>query len=833
MAHRSLVERLRSWVRWPTSRHRRFHPLQIGLVILVAGWLPLILTLFLSYSSLRETLERRLIVDRRTLVNSLSSLIGYDLVRTSEVMRHYQTLPATTSMVSETPGDRRVQDWLAAIYYGQPRIDGMFLADKEGRIVAALPRDEAMIGAPYPAESQLGAAPGREGAVISPIHHRAPDNRMVTAIIAPVRGPGGELLGYIGSQILVERLGRRLMEYNFGEESHAQVLDQTGVPLFEKDFQPRNSLVPAASPLVQLLREDTDGIFNYNGELYTSFEIEETNWVALLRQPVEVAYRPLRQFVKKGTFLALWMLGGTALVALAISRIYARQLSANERVEREMLFSEIILSSMPIGVGVFDPTDGRLVKINAQLRDMAGKFGQAEGPAKHFTDLGFTTPEMFEKTVNHRQPFIVSERQVEDQIGQQHFLSLTVFPMEGPRETLQGVLLVAVDTTGEASVRRELMAANVAKDQFLAALSHELRNPLSPIVTMVDELEERTGSDPENRAALEVIRRNVSLEARLIDDLLDVTRIAHNKLKLTLEMVDAHEVIESALQICRQDADDKDIKLEQQFEASRFQLRADPARLNQVFWNLIKNAVKFTPAGGRITVRTWNEGPYFVSEVRDTGAGIALDRLDSIFERFEQGGAAVTRQFGGLGLGLAISKAMVEAHGGSIRAESDGLGTGARFVIRLNYTVSESASSRSIVPAVEPDTGPASRPVVVKSGHRILLVDDHPDTLRGMQRLLERRGFSVVTAGSLGEAREVAAREDFDLLISDLGLPDGSGLELMEGLRSERPDLIGIAISGYGMESDRAKTRQAGFSEHLIKPVDLAQLTEALRRLLG
>lgn len=830
MALRSLVEKLgKRWQR-PTGQHRRFHPSQIALVILVAGWLPLLLTLLLTYSSLRKTLERRLIVDRRTLIDSVSSLIAYDLTRPGEVMQYYQTLPQIEGVIQLPPGDPRAQTWLESVYYGQPRIDGMFLADPSGRILAALPRDEAMIGTIYPRSSQIESARQIEGYFISPVHHRSPDNRKITAMVVALRGPAGELRGYIGAQVLIERIGRRLKEYDFGESSTAQLFDQNGVPLFQSDLQPREKLTPGAASLLEILREDQDGVFTYESDFFTSSEVDDTGWIALLRQPLKIAYAPLRTFVGKASLLALWMLAGTAVVAVGISRIYARQLAADERVQREMLFSEKVLSSMPIGVGVFDPQDRRMLKMNEHLSEMVKKFGACQSSGPGFDELGFTSPEMFDKTVRHNWPFVASEIEVEDREGEENFLSLTVFPIQGPRDRLQGVLLVAVDTTSESSVRRQLKAANVAKDQFLASLSHELRNPLSPIVAMVDELEAQTGLDEEGRRALEVIRRNVSLEARLIDDLLDVTRIAHNKLQLSLAKVDAHSVIEDAVQVCRSEIVAKEVSIKIRLEAVRHRLQADGARLSQVFWNLIKNAVKFTPSGGVVSIRTWNEGDRFLAEVADTGGGIEPDRLKNIFERFEQGGTAVTRQFGGLGLGLAISKAMLDAHGAGIRAESEGLGKGARFTIIFEKALADEVTE----PATQtvPD-GPPRQTRGEGTSARILLVDDHTDTSSGMKRLLERRGYEVVTAENVADALKTAGSSSFDLLISDLGLPDGSGLELMKDLRRTHPEMPGIAISGFGMESDHANTREAGFSEHLIKPVDLERLTAAIAKLLG
>src|SRR5256886_9081992 len=219
----------------------------------------------------------------------------------------------------------------------------------------------------------------------------------------------------------------------------------------------------------------------------------------------------------------------------------------------------------------------------------------------------------------------------------------------------------------------DVCSSDLAKDQFLALLSHELRNPLSPVIAMVAELEAHLADSAEVRQALDVIRRNVELEARLIDDLLDITRIAKGKLKLSLEPVSVHNVLQRALEICREEISQKALEIELNLNAHDHFVQGDPARLQQVFWNLIKNSVKFTDAGGRISLATSNPQPGQLEiDVSDTGIGIESDKVSKIFTAFEQGQSSITRKFGGLGLGLAISKAMVLAHGGIISASSPG-----------------------------------------------------------------------------------------------------------------------------------------------------------------
>ena len=372
-------------------------------------------------------------------------------------------------------------------------------------------------------------------------------------------------------------------------------------------------------------------------------------------------------------------------------------------------------------------------------------------------------------------------------------------------------------------------AANKAKDQFLAVLSHELRTPLTPVLSTVQALESEPGLTPELRASIDMIRRNVELEARLIDDLLDLTRIAKGKLELHPQTVDAHESVRDALDICRDEIHTKGLKLSVELTAARRHVRADSARLQQVLWNLIKNAVKFTPEGGTITLRTSNlpaprpgpngnpphgaAGERLLVEVRDTGIGIEPHVLPRIFDAFEQGERSITRRFGGLGLGLAISKALIDMQGGRLSADSAGPNKGAVFTVDL-ATVE--------APVARTHCAGSSTPAAPADLH-ILLVDDHEDTARAMGRLLQRLGYRITTAGSVGSALDAFGRESIDLVISDIGLPDGSGLELMRQIRQQKP-VRGIALSGFGMEEDVRKSRDAGFSQHLTKPINFQKL---------
>src|SRR4030095_8610231 len=312
-----------------------------------------------------------------------------------------------------------------------------------------------------------------------------------------------------------------------------------------------------------------------------------------------------------------------------------------------------------------------------------------------------------------------------------------------------------------------------------------------------------------------MIRRNVELEARLIDDLLDLTRIDQGKVQLNFEIVDAHKLLQNALEICQPEIDRKHLHCSLNLGGQKVHMRADPARLQQIFWNLINNAVKFTPRNGQITIMTGNDSDQQLRlEITDTGMGIEAEALPKIFDAFEQGGRT---QLGGLGLGLAISKTLVEAHHGTITAQSDGRNKGSTFTLIFP---TRDRSKAQIAPAV-------SRTLAQRQPMRILLVEDHEDTNRSLTNLLRRRGYQVQSALTFQSALELRAKGEFDVLISDLGLPDGSGIDLIQKLASKPP--LGIALTGFGMEQDIRKSREVGFQHHLVKPIDLNKLDSLIQ----
>jgi signal transduction histidine kinase/CheY-like chemotaxis protein len=371
--------------------------------------------------------------------------------------------------------------------------------------------------------------------------------------------------------------------------------------------------------------------------------------------------------------------------------------------------------------------------------------------------------------------------------------------------------------------RATVEAANRTKDNFLAMLSHELRTPLTPVLAALDALKSEPQPAKDVDATLAMMRRNIELESQLIDDLLDLTRITKDKLHLEFEPVDAHQAVHNVIDMCASEAHGKKLQVRLDLHATDFRVMADPAKFQQIIWNLFKNAIKFTGENGAITISSANHLPHILTlAVSDTGIGIEPEIMERIFNPFEQGERSFQRRFGGLGLGLTISKSLAQAHGASLIAKSEGTGRGATFLLTMKTAELDEASAKPRT--LDAQTPPASL--------RILLVDDHPDTCAALERLLKLRGHSVAAAHSMRGALEIAAGDSFDLLISDVGLPDGNGMDLLRYLRTQKP-IRGIAISGFGMDADISKSREAGFSEHLVKPVKLEKLEAAIARVMA
>ncbi|HSJ99488.1 MAG TPA: ATP-binding protein, partial [Myxococcota bacterium] len=381
----------------------------------------------------------------------------------------------------------------------------------------------------------------------------------------------------------------------------------------------------------------------------------------------------------------------------------------------------------------------------------------------------------------------------------------------------------------ERAARAEAEAVNRSKDEFVAIVSHELRTPLSAISGWVQLLQGGSLDEAQRSHAIEVIARNTRLQAQLINDLLDVSRMVTGNLRVEMRPVELATVLASAVDAVRPDADKRRVEVFVELQPSAGLVEGDPDRLQQIVWNLLSNAIKFTPAGGRVDVALTSDGKEVALTVCDTGIGISPELLPHIFERFRQGVSTASRSQGGLGIGLALVLHLVELHGGQIDAESGGEGRGACFTVRL--PACEQPALRAAADPGTPPVEPAVAGDEALAGLRALVVDDDDDARELVATVLARAGAAVVTAASAAEAlRELDASHP-DLLVSDIAMPGVTGLELMQEIRRRRgASFPAVALSAYGRAEDRDRALGAGFDFHLVKPVDARALVVAVAR---
>jgi two-component system CheB/CheR fusion protein len=519
--------------------------------------------------------------------------------------------------------------------------------------------------------------------------------------------------------------------------------------------------------------------------------------------------------------------------------------------EREIEIALCVFREANDALVVFDPRDRRVVDVNPAALRLTGFERKAALGLRIADLLSAPDPNDFKRLLaaclttgffHSQEGYFLSRRDgapipVNVSVSRIHTspdpLGLAMIRDISRRNQIESELRKARDEL-ESRVRQrtaELLQAKEAaesagrvKDRFLSVLSHELRTPLTPVLAVVSALLDGPGASSTLRPTLEMIRRSITLEARLIDDLLDVMLTQRGQLRLDTERVDAHGLIQQAIQGCGHEADAAGARVVARLSALDHFVEADPSRFRQVVWNLVQNAVKCVDEGGTIRVATRDaEGGRLVVTVADDGRGIEPEVLPKIFEPFEQGQTPQRQRLSGLGLGLSISRTIVEGHGGRLTASSEGPGRGATFTFDIPAVPAPIPSPSPIRSPTPTDPGP-DRPAA-----RLLLVEDNKDILRYLKLVLEMRGHQVRTAIDLASARSELDRP-FDLLISDIELPDGSGLDLMRELRGRVP---GLAISGFGAPDDIQMSLDAGFARHLTKPVETGRLEAAIREVIA
>jgi PAS domain S-box-containing protein len=558
--------------------------------------------------------------------------------------------------------------------------------------------------------------------------------------------------------------------------------------------------------------------------------------------------------------IILRAMAGQAAVAIDNARLYNKlqqELEQQRKTEEALRASEQQLRLTADNALVFIAHCDRDHRYKFVNRPYAERYGldPKEIIGRHMSEI--TGAEAYEQFRPYMDRALAGERvEFETELPPDAEGSKWVHGIYEPERSEQGEVLGVVgvinDITQRKQQERELeaardqaLAASKAKDDFLAALSHELRTPLNPILLLASESAENASLEPEIRECFTIIRNNVELEARLIDDLLDLSRIITGKLGLEKRNIDVHDVLNLALDTVQGDLAAKKIRLSMRQAAENHQAWGDPVRLQQVFWNILKNAVKFTPEQGSIEVSTRNvegeKGQELLVQVRDSGIGMRPEDLGRVFELFSQG-LQPQHRFGGLGLGLAIARKLIDGHEGRIWAESEGPGAGATFSVQLpvvfhlppprsDKRLALRQTGRMLLPVKK--AAPPSRSAASPRRLKLLLVEDHEPTRDALAQLLKKRNMEVFLAGSLREARERLRAQTYDLLVSDIGLPDGSGHELMRECARDYPRMKGLALTGYGMEQDIEISRNSGFTAHLTKPVHVQALESALGMVLG
>jgi PAS domain S-box-containing protein len=532
---------------------------------------------------------------------------------------------------------------------------------------------------------------------------------------------------------------------------------------------------------------------------------------------------------------------------------------SEEQARRQLAYVEAIYASAPVGLCFVD-TDLQYLSINERLAEI-----NAKSVEEH---LGRTVREVmpaeaadilepiFRRVIETGEPALNVEQSLvtaAEPREVRHFIS-GYYPIKNGGGRTLGVNVVVMEITQrkkieeelenllrqEKAAREEAEAANRMKDEFLATISHELRTPLTSILGWARMLTGGGLTAPQSRHALEVIAQSAQSQTRLIEDILDTSRIITGRLKLEAQPVAIEHIFHAAVDVVRPSAEVKGIVLSEVVDAPDGVVFGDANRLQQAVWNLLSNAVKFTNEGGRIEARLGRADGQVEIAVEDTGIGIDPKFLPHVFDRFRQADASSTREYGGLGIGLAIVRHIVEMHGGSVSASSPGRGQGATFKIRLPL-ISAQRLARVEGPRAEAPP-PAKERQILEDGHRldgvrVLLVEDNPDTLEMLKFIFDESGAEVIAVTSVEEALDALERFRPDALVSDIAMPDRDGYDLIREVRSREPEQGGkipaVAVTAYARAEDRVRVLAAGFQMHIAKPIDPDELIAVVASLTG
>jgi PAS domain S-box-containing protein len=536
-----------------------------------------------------------------------------------------------------------------------------------------------------------------------------------------------------------------------------------------------------------------------------------------------------------------------ALIVLA-QDITERKLAERERerllqsLELERSRMTYIFENSPSFVAVLRGPEHIFELVNPPYRQLIGGrdvIGKTVGEAlPEAQEQGFC--ELLDNVYHTGEPFVGKE--IATQISRtgkldETFLNFVYQPIFETDGTVSGIFVHGVEVTDQVMARQEAEAANRLKDEFLATLSHELRTPLTAVLGWVRMLREGNLEEPAAERALAIIERNAEAQQQLIEEVLDVSRIITGKLHLDMQPVELVPVVETAVDAVRPAAEAKNIELSVSINSEANLVSADPSRLRQVIWNLLTNAIKFTPQEGKVEVRLERVGAHVEIKIIDTGQGISPDFLPHVFDRFRQADSSSTRQYGGLGLGLAVVRYLVEQHGGSVTAESLGEHQGSTFTVHLPVSALRmDADQYARLKRGEQAGGQQLDLALSLAGVRALVVEDQADVRELLSVLLEQYGAQVLALGSAVDAVAVLRDEKIDVLISDIGMPFEDGYWLIDQVRSLNAglgsDLPAVALTAYATEADRERVLRAGFHAHVSKPIEPVALVSAVARVI-
>jgi two-component system CheB/CheR fusion protein len=556
--------------------------------------------------------------------------------------------------------------------------------------------------------------------------------------------------------------------------------------------------------------------------------VDDLKQVLTTAAPIERELRDPRgktYFLRIFPYRAQGAVDGVVLTLIDVSSLRATE----NALFHERYLLESLLANVPDAI-YFKDRQGRFIRANKPMAARLGLEAPAEVTGRTAVELPAREVALeLNKQDEHvlrtgeTQDYGLEERTVG---GERRWDLVTRFALRDATEQIVGTTVIFRDVTQQKRAEEDIREAVRRRDQFLAMLSHELRNPLSAIVNATGLLKrERDGRH------VAMLERQAQQMMRLLDELLEAARVTQNKIELKRSVVDLGVVVRDALEATRGQMKERSIEVAQEIDQGPLPVDGDPARLQQVLVNLLNNAAKYTAPCGHVVVRAWRQGDEASVSIRDDGAGIPSDMLESVFDLFVQSRRTLDRAAGGLGLGLSLVRSLVAMHGGRVRAHSAGEGQGSEFTITL--PIAKSGAGADAVPAAKHGDGAAHRVCAVPEGGTVLLVEDNEDSRESLCELLELSGYRCRGVDRAATALDILDELRPDAAIVDLGLPEIDGFELARRIRAipQHAHTCLIALTGYGQPADRQRTKEAGFDAHLVKPVEIDPLLEILARL--